>query len=145
MDDTDQIAFEMGLERFRSLKGLAPLNFEVEIGDAENDLMLVVYSSLDGELILGKSYELTTNMFLRNDWSALLPALTQAMDTWFAHYAQTCRDEELRRDSKILIENRKRIMFDIGCLLLHTYGIKSPSALSLYSLGSDVDAATMTG
>jgi len=120
---------------------MEPLNFEVEVDGDE--AIVIVYSRYEGELLLGKSHPISMAVFLQNSWEALMSHIQVAMDAWFDHYSQVCKTSELAKDLNILYANEKRIMFDIGCLLRHTYGISSPCTLSLYALGSDTNAGTI--
>lgn len=137
----EQRAFESAQNRFKSLQGMEPLNFEVEVDDDE--AILVVYSRYEGELLLGKSHPISMGIFLQNSWEPLLSHIQAAMDAWFYNYSQVCKTGELTKDLRTLYANEKRIMFDIGCLLKHTYGISSPCTLSLYALGNDTNAGTI--
>jgi hypothetical protein len=144
-EDLDRLFFESYWKRFQSLRGMEPLTFEVCVDeDVAGAPCVVVTSRSGGELLMGKSDTLTVGDYISNSWDTLFPYFTAAMNEWFHHYSQVCTSDELAKDLRILHENQKRIMFDIGVLLRHTYGITSPCALSLFALGSDREAGIIT-
>lgn len=132
--NVEEMYFDSNCKRFSELKDMQPLNFEFELDDdvIDDAPILTVYSRVGGELILGQSEPITTKVFIRSSWEALLPYINQAMDSWFEMYGGSCQSNEIKKDRATMSRHWRAIDKEVGRLLYDMYGINSRVWINLY-------------
>lgn len=106
------------------LKSLHPLN--------TSPIALYASCEIDGETIVGKS-EVSRLVQFAGQWEDLLGPVYDALEDLNGQVTGYLRLSEELKDAQTMRDKKKEIMFEVGCLLWHKFGIKSAFELSLYA------------
>lgn len=131
---------EYQYRRLKSKVGHTDVSFLVEGPDDISDidpsnrqsLVLTAMIELDGDCIIGKA-DINLWLFHAVSWEPIANCVYDALEDLNSQVTTMLRLQEEHKDATTMRDKRREIMFDIGCLLRHKYGIKSAFEISLFA------------